>query len=147
MDVFEEWRDVEGFEGIYQVSNKGRVRSLDRYVYNHRQKGKVLKPRPKPSTKYLQVGLSDKSHGKKEKHAYVHILVARAFIPNPRGCKQVNHKDFDKSNNCVENLEWVTDLENKQHYRQSEYAKKIEEKRINKLHSKCFERIIKYKKK
>ena len=143
MGVSEEWRDIEGFEGIYQVSNLGQVRSLDRYVWNHKQYGKILKQHIKPNG-YHQVGLSDKS-GNKYKHMYIHILVAKAFIPNPRNCEQVNHKDFNKSNNCAENLEWVTQQENIQHFRKSQYARKFEESRQDIFVSKSLEKIQRHK--
>ena len=105
LQIFEEWRDVEGYEGLYQVSNMGRIRSL-RYgrtyiVKNqHNDRG------------YCYISLHKNGKGK---HYFVHILVAKAFIANPEGKKQVNHIDANKSNNCVENLEWVTQEENLQH--------------------------------
>lgn len=144
MENIEIWKDIEGFEGLYQVSNKGRVRSLDRYIWNHKQKGKVLKPQSK-NNKYLQVSLSNKGSEKKCKHTYIHILVAKAFIPNPRGCTQVNHKDFDKTNNHVENLEWVTQQENLIHFRESLYCRKVEEEKNRRTASKVFDRILKHK--
>lgn len=101
------WKDVKGYEGLYQVSNLGRVRSLDRVVkasYNSTmlKKGKILKQQ-KNENGYLYVFLTK---DKKEKNCRVHRLVAEAFIPNPLKLPQVNHKDENKLNNCVENLEW-----------------------------------------
>ena len=103
--MIEEWRPIEGYEGLYEVSSYGRVRSVDRYVRcsygSYRlHKGKVLSPGIRPDG-YLVVSL-------KYKMFRVHRLVAQAFIPNPDNLPQINHKDEDKSNNRVENLEWCT---------------------------------------
>lgn len=98
----EEWRDIEGYEGLYQVSNLARVRSLQR------QKTRIIKPEI-IHTGYLRVTLY--KSGKTKSH-YVHILVAQAFIPNPENKKQVNHIDGNKQNNCIDNLVWVTPSEN-----------------------------------
>ena len=103
----EEWRPIEGYEGLYEVSNLGRVRSLDRYVeYSngriHLHKGKVLSP-AKDKNGYLKVVLNCNG---KCKTTNIHRLVANVFIPNPDNLPMVNHKDEDKSNNSVDNLEW-----------------------------------------
>lgn len=103
----EEWRPIEGYEGLYEVSNTGRVRSLDMYVKigygSYRlHKGKVLSP-GKNKDGYLLINLHC---NEKNKKCLVHRLVAQAFIPNPDNLPQVNHKDEDKLNNRVENLEW-----------------------------------------
>lgn len=105
----EEWKDIEGYEGLYQVSNMGRVRSLDRYVNNMFGtlsfiKGKILKVLNHKDG-YKQVNLLKDG---KVKHCLVHRLVAGAFIPNPHNYPVINHKDEIKTNNCVENLEWCT---------------------------------------
>lgn len=100
------WKDVPGYEGLYQVSSKGRVRSMDRIVsYKETtqfKKGKILLPMI-AGANYLYVNLWKNN---KRKYVSVHRLVALAFIPNPKGLKQVNHKDEDKTNNNVSNLEW-----------------------------------------
>ena len=104
--MIEEWRPIEGYEGLYEVSSYGRVRSLDRYVKNgcsyRLHKGKVLSLL-KGEYGYLQVNLH--CNGKMYKK-YVHRLVAETFLPNPDNLPEVNHKDEDKSNNRVDNLEW-----------------------------------------
>ena len=106
----EEWKDIEGYEGLYQVSNMGRVRSLDRIiVYKDGRvwncKGRILK-NVKGKNGYLYVNLS--KVGNVGKPQNIHRLVAIAFIPNPDNLPQVNHKDEDKTNNTVDNLEWCT---------------------------------------
>lgn len=101
----EEWRDVIGYEGYYQVSNLGRVKSLQRDTV------KILKSKPAIGG-YLRVVLC-KNETKKNRP--IHILVAQAFIPNPENKKQVNHLDGDKKNNCMDNLAWATPAENIAH--------------------------------
>ena len=95
----------------YQVSNLGRVRSLDRPGNNNSIKGKVLKPSDNKG--YLRVSLY--KNGKSNNWQYVHRLVASAFISNPENKPQVNHKNFCKSDNCIENLEWATKQEDATH--------------------------------
>ena len=99
----EEWRPVVGYEGLYEVSSYGRVRSLDRFYYRL-HKGKVLSP-TKDRYGYLTVTLNCNG---KSKTIKIHRLVAQAFIENPDNLPQVNHKDEVKSNNCVDNLEWCS---------------------------------------
>ena len=101
MDIKEIWRDIEGYESLYQVSNFGRVKSLN---YRHTCKEKLLKAH-KDKDGYLRVNLY--KEGKKKTYG-IHRLVAQAFIPNPDNLPQVNHKDEDKSNNRLDNLEWCS---------------------------------------
>lgn len=112
------WRDIEGYEGLYQVSNTGLVRSLDREVevnapngiVNRSLKGKELKPFF--SQGYLKVALC--LNNSRHNHL-IHRLVAKAFHENPLDLPQVNHIDAVKTNNSSENLEWVTESENTKH--------------------------------
>ncbi|WAX14850.1 DNA endonuclease [Enterococcus phage EF36P1] len=99
----EVWKDVAGYEGLYQVSNLGRVKRATT--------GKVLKGY-KNTTEYLGVNLC--KNGKHKTHK-IHRLVAQAFIPNPENKPQVNHIDEDKTNNMASNLEWMTAKENSNH--------------------------------
>ena len=105
----EEWKAIQGYEGIYEVSNFGNVRSLPRYKRGNFDskvfiEGKTIK-QVKNNRGYYIVQLSKNN---KVKNFSVHRLVAEAFIPNPNNFPQVNHKDEDKSNNRVSNLEWMT---------------------------------------
>ena len=97
----EVWKDIVGYEGLYQVSDWGNVRSLN---YNHTGKTRLLKP-AKDSRGYLYVCLSK---GGKQKFMSVHRLVAKAFIPNPLNLPVINHRDENPANNVVDNLEWCT---------------------------------------
>lgn len=111
------WKDIKGYEGLYQVSNHGRVRSLDRIIVDNwctrKFKGQVLNPTEHNGKQpYLYVSLSKQGEVKKY---FVHQLVAETFIPNPENKPQVNHKDGDPQNNKASNLEWVTNAENTQH--------------------------------
>lgn len=114
------WRAIHGYEYLYEISSLGNVRSLDRFKnHNTSKQGKIMikgvNLRPYLNTKgYLKVELSS---GKREsrKTFSVHRLVALAFIPNPNNYPQVNHKDGDKTNNSVSNLEWCTNSMNQLH--------------------------------
>lgn len=101
MNINEQWRPVKGYEGLYEVSNFGRVKSLGN---NKSRKEKILKPE-KHRNGYFRVDLYKDG---KVKHFYVHRLVAEAFIPNPYGFEQINHKNEDKTNNAVSNIEWCS---------------------------------------
>ena len=103
MTESEVWKDVAGYEGFYQVSNRGNVRSVARADSLGRKcRGRVLK-QGYSSGGYPQVNLYKNG---KRKIRLIHRLVAGAFIPNPESLPQVNHIDEDKDNNNLENLEW-----------------------------------------
>lgn len=110
----EEWRDVFGYEGLYQVSNLGRVKSLPEEKRNDGRfvrKGETMKLTPrskKRKNEYLCVGMGGKLYS-------VHRVVAEAFLVKNKDKNLVNHKDGDKQNNKVENLEWSTSAENNRH--------------------------------
>lgn len=99
----EQWKDIEGYEGLYQVSNYGNVMNLTT--------GRILKHRSNGNG-YIRIELWKDKNGKKY---YMHRLVASAFLERPEGCTEVNHKDLDPSNNHADNLEWVTSSENTMH--------------------------------
>jgi hypothetical protein len=110
------WKDVDSWWGLYQVSNKSNVRSLDRRMIHPKTgseyiiKGRILK---KALTRGYET-VCFKSH-KKQVNLKVHRLVAMAFIENPEGKPQVNHIDGVKTNNSIDNLEWCTNTENRVH--------------------------------
>lgn len=101
----EVWKDIVGYEGSYQVSNLGNVKSLDRKdCINRFRKGKECKKIPTKDG-YYKVGLSKNGN---EKRFFVHRLVAMHFVNNPNNLECVNHKDENKTNNIADNLEWCT---------------------------------------
>lgn len=102
----EEWKEIKGFDGFYEISNLGNIRSL--YKYDVNKKKYILREHPLLLKKindrgYLKLNLS--MNGKRHLR-YIHRLVAEAFIPNPNNYKEVNHIDSNPSNNNVFNLEW-----------------------------------------
>ena len=116
MDLKREWKEIKGYEGKYIISNYGEIISLPRTKQNNSKKQYV---EPKEIRKivnnrngYVYVYLCNDG---KDINMRVHRLVAEAFIPNPNNLPQVNHKDGNKINNRVDNLEWCTASENIRH--------------------------------
>lgn len=108
---------VLGYEGYYEVSSLGEVRSVDRVVVgtdgvHYPRKGRVLRPYLNKNVEYPQIALWRDNQGTT---FYVHRLVAEAHIPNPKKLPEVNHKNGFRFDNRKSNLEWVTSLENKLH--------------------------------
>ena len=131
MEEKEIWKDIEGFEGLYQVSNMGRVKSVKRTVWDSRGcyrtvPEKILKPR-KERGDYLMVGLYKDARGKNYK---IHRLVAIAFCENPENYNEVNHINEDKSDNRAINLEWCSRSYNNTY---NDRAKKVGKKIGKKL--------------
>lgn len=115
----ENWKDIPGFEGAYQVSTLGRIRSLDRTIvrgpskrrgqHEAKLKGRTIRPVLRKD------GYAVVSLGKGSPYNRVHRLVAEAFIPNPDGKPMINHINGNRSDNSVDNLEWCTNQENQIH--------------------------------
>lgn len=101
------WKDIPGYEGLYQVSNMGRVKSLN---FNRSGLPRILKTKNRQGYPRVILWKSGKRH-----EVCVHRLVAQAFIPNPENKPFVNHKDGNRRNNHVDNLEWCTAQENAIH--------------------------------
>lgn len=114
----EVWKDIPEFEGLYQASNLGRIKSVKRIAKKEYRNNRIVKEKIMEGTKnkdgYLKIHISNKERNI-NKCVFVHRLVAKAFIPNPNNLPQINHKDGNKLNNCISNLEWCTNLYNQQH--------------------------------
>lgn len=117
------WKDIAGYEGYYQISNLGNVKSLSRVVGKSNGKNYRVTEKLRKSflngNGYPMVSLAKGSIV----NVFVHRLLAEAFIPNPENKPQVNHKDSNKTNYSIENLEWVTNKENAQHHARSSHFK------------------------
>ena len=111
------WLPIKNYEGLYEVSESGEVRSIDRVIPVSNQSDRTVKGKVIYQTSNVQVGYKQVSLWKNNKNTlyYVHRLVAEAFIPNPDSKPEVNHIDGNRCNNLVENLEWVTSSENSYH--------------------------------
>lgn len=115
----EVWKDIEGYEGIYQVSNLGRVRSLDRWIEQPHPRNPAYTLRYKVKGKIKGQRLNNKGYYETDLYVNnmqdtrtVHRLVAKAFIPNPKHLSVVNHLDENPRNNRVDNLEWTSHIDN-----------------------------------
>ena len=122
------WKDIRGNEDIYQVSNYGRVKSLDRVIIrsNGRPitiKGKIIEPYEKDSG-HLDIVL--RKNGERE-HKKVHQLVAEAFIPNPNGYTVVHHKNHNPNDNRVENLVWMSDETHRGMHTKERCSKRVDQ--------------------
>ena len=133
----EEWKDVVGYEGLYQCSNLGRVKSYDKTVNNHT--GMKFIP-----GKILHGNLTDEGYrninltkDKKNKVLKLHRIIAQTFIPNPENKPEVNHKNLNKDDNQVKNLEWATRKENCHHAWENRYSKTGQDIRNKPRGEKC----------
>ena len=106
-NIEEIWKDIPNYKG-YQVSNLGRVKSLPKKTNNQFSNKEIILKPIRQKTGYYNVNISGKIFG-------IHRLVALTFIDNLNNLPQVNHKDGNKSNNCVDNLEWCTASQNIKH--------------------------------
>ena len=140
MSQVEMWKDIPGFEGLYQASNQGNIKSLDMRVrYKNTQhtafkKGRVLSPKT-TNKGYLEVVLMKDAVRYNKR---VHQLVALTFIPNPNGYPYINHINENKKDNRVNNLEWCTPRQNNEAYysqRNIVYQYDLEGKLIKEWHS------------
>lgn len=105
------WIPIKGYEGLYEISNTGKVKTLGNFPKLRNRVVGILKGGN--ARGYLSLVLTD--HAGKRKAYLVHRLVAISFLENPNNFRCVNHKDEDKENNHVDNLEWCTDLYNKEY--------------------------------
>lgn len=120
----EEWKDIKGYEGLYQVSNLGRVKRIKRKnnAYNNYYDCNFILKQNKTKKGYLRVQLH--KEGTKEKTFFAHRLVAETFLDNPDNLPQVNHKDENKLNNRVDNLEFCTNKYNANYGHKNDSKKK-----------------------
>lgn len=126
MKIKEIWKDISNYEGRYQISNLGNVKSLN---YARTKKEHILKPQiDKDDYKYVNLYKNGKS-----KHYLVHRLVAQAFIPNKNNLPQINHKDENRQNNSYNNLEWCTCEYNNNYGDRNKKIQKARSKRIKQL--------------
>lgn len=130
--MMERWKTIEGYEGFYEVSDKGNVRSVKREFLGRNGvtkpvHEKLLKPNRTKSTERhpIQRYAVELWRDNKRKRVLVHRLVAEAFVLNPDGKPQVNHKDGKPENNEADNLEWATNSENVKHAYDNQLRRKV----------------------
>ena len=139
MSEGEVWRDVHGYEGLYKVSDKGNIYSVRRLnSRGYKCGGRVLTPTYNENG-YLIIGLC-KNGIKKSKR--VHRLVAEAFVPNHNSYLEINHKDENKTNNNVENLEWCTREYNMNHGTRNARASQTQSKKVKAVNVESGEVLI-----
>nr|DAV90820.1 MAG TPA: homing endonuclease [Caudoviricetes sp.] len=136
------WKDVPNFEGIYQVSNLGNVKSLSRCIIHRGNvshiKGKIMKPFiNRGGYKCIKLSKNQKYYPLK-----VHRLVALAFIPNPNNYECVNHKDENKQNNTVSNLEWCTKKYNNEYGSKALWKRKVYKYNLNGVFLDSYESVV-----
>ena len=129
-NIKEIWKPIRNYEGLYEVSTFGRIKSVERYVKsnnnNYRLQKECIRKTALNNNGYVHVILCKDGNYTTYN---VHRLVAETFIPNPGCLPEVNHKDEDKENNNVKNLEWVTHLNNIRHSTPTRLKNKLKEKR------------------
>lgn len=146
--IKEVWKDIKDYENLYQVSNLGNVRSLDKYVNGKNSKrlvkGKILSLfDDKDGYKIINL-----YKNKKIKQFRVHRLVAEAFIPNPNHLPQINHLDENKENNKINNLQWITLVDNCNYgTRNQRISKKVNQYDLNGNYIRTWDSIIQVEKK
>lgn len=145
------WKDIIGYEGLYQVSNLGNVKSIGRMLYDINKKENVIYKRDK----LLKYAINHKGYKIvklqkccSKKTISIHRLVALTFIPNPDNLPQVNHIDGNKQNNCVSNLEWCDNTYNHNHAIEHNLCKSrkivLQDKNGNKLYFNNLHLMFKY---
>lgn len=148
--IVEEWRDIEGYEGLYKISSLGKIKSLERKIAcknctERIIKEKIIKQSHGIKNKtYLRASLS--KNGSKKTYL-VHRLVADAFILNPESKLEINHKDCNKLNNNINNLEWCTHKENVNHAWESglmEKTRTLGLKNLNDFSQKIRKPVLQY---
>lgn len=135
MCAVEHWRAVKGFEGYYEVSDLGNVRSVDREVLCKNGTSKFLKGHIMTQSTHYKNGYKSVilTVGCKQKRLLIHRIVAQAFLPNPENLPEINHIDENKANNCLSNLEWCNHEYNNRYGTKRERLSKRRNKKVRQL--------------